>query len=92
MVELENILQESEEKYKLLINSILDVIAEVELDGAFSFISPRVYNIFGYKPNEVIGKQFFSYIHVDDMDKVMKTFEKIVIGEEIVLFATSFAS
>ncbi len=84
MVELESFLKESDDKYKALINSILDVIVELDLDGTFSFINPRVYDIFGYNPKEVIGTQFFSYIHNDDMENVMKSFEKLVQDEKIV--------
>lgn len=84
MFEIDSVLKESDEKYKFLVNSVLDVIAEVDLDGTFSFISPGVYKIFGYEPKEVIGTKFFSYIHLDDMEEVMKSFKKIFKGEDIV--------
>ncbi|MFX0143139.1 MAG: PAS domain S-box protein [Candidatus Hodarchaeota archaeon] len=84
MVEIGSILKESEEKYQFLINNILDVIAETDLDGIFSYISPRVYDIFGYIPEEIIGKRFFSYIHPDDMERIMSSFEKAIKGEEII--------
>ena len=84
MVEIGSILKASEDKYQFLINNILDVIAEIDLDGTFSYISSRVYDIFGYKPEEVIGRKFFNYIHLDDMEKIIQAFEKVVNGEEII--------
>ncbi|MFX1418603.1 MAG: PAS domain S-box protein [Promethearchaeota archaeon] len=84
MFEIDSILKESNGKYQFLINNILDVIAEIDLDGTFTYISPRVYDIFGYKPEEIIGNQFFSYIHPDDMPKIMETFKKAVAGEKII--------
>ncbi len=82
MTESESLLKESDEKYQFLINSILDVIAEIDLDGTFTYISPRVYDMFGYLPEEVIGNQFFSYIHPDDMELVFQTFQRVKEGEE----------
>jgi len=84
LIEVDSILKESIKKYQFLVNNILDIITEIDLDGTFSYVSPRVYNIFGYRPEEVIGNQFFGYIHPDDMPKIMEAFEKAVGGEEIV--------
>ena len=75
-------MEESAERYEFLINNILDVIVEVDLDGYFSYISPRVYDIFGYPPEELIGNQFFSYIHPDDMEIIIQTFKKAITGKE----------
>jgi PAS domain S-box-containing protein len=83
LFEFESILKESEDKFKFLINNILDVIVEINLDGTFTYISPRVYDIFGYIPEEVVGKKFFSYIHAEDMEKLMQAFEKLVKAHEI---------
>jgi PAS domain S-box-containing protein len=84
LVELNSILRETGDKNKFLITNILDVVVEVDIDGTFSYISSRVYDIFGYKPEEVIGTKFFSYIHLDDLDKVMQTREKALKGENII--------
>ncbi|MFX0024077.1 MAG: PAS domain S-box protein [Candidatus Hermodarchaeota archaeon] len=83
MFKIDSFLKDPLEKYQYLINNILDVIAEINLDGTFTYISPRVYDIFGYMPEEVLGKRFFSYIHVEDMEKLMQAFEKAAKGEEI---------
>ena len=82
LVKLNNVLEESAEKYEFLVNNILDVIVELDLDGFFSYVNPRVYKMFGYQPEELIGNQFFSYIHPDDMDKIIKNFEKAIGGKE----------
>ncbi len=84
MNESESLLKESVEKYQFLIDNIIDVIAEIDLDGIFTYISPQVYDMFGYLPEEVIGNQFFSYIHPDDMDLIFQTFQSTIEGDEIV--------
>ncbi len=85
MFKIDSVLEESNDIYQFLINNILDVVVEVDLDGTFSYISPRVYDIFGYKPEELVGNRFFSYIHLDDMEKTLKTFEKAIRGKKIIL-------
>ncbi len=84
MTKTNNVLIESAEKYQFLINNIIDVIIEIDLDGIFTYISPRVYDMFGYLPEEVIGNQFFSYIHPDDMDLLFQTFQRAIEGNETV--------
>jgi len=50
-------LKESEEKYKTLVEATSDVIWEVDTEGRFSFISPKIMDILGYEVDEVVGKK-----------------------------------
>ncbi len=84
MTEIDSLIRDSAEKLQYLINHITDVIAEIDLDGTFSYISPQVYDMFGYRPQEIIGKIFFSYIYPDDMPIIIETFEKAIKGKETV--------
>lgn len=84
MTELNSILGNSVGKYQYLINNIADVITEIDLNGRFTYISPQVRKIFGYKPEELIGAKFFNYIHPDDMPSIISTFEKALRSEDSV--------
>ena len=84
MTESESIIKESVEKYQFLINNIIDVIAEIDLNGIFTYISPQVYDMFGYLPDEVIGNQFFNFIHPDDMDLIFQTFKRSIKKDETI--------
>ena len=84
MTESESVVKESAEKYQFLINNIIDVIAETDLSGNFTYINPMVYDMFGYLPEEVIGTKFFSYIHPDDMERIFKTFQNVIERGNIV--------
>ena len=82
--ETEKKLRESEEKYRNLVNNILDQIIETELDGTITYVSPQVYDIFGYKPEEVIGRRSIQFVHPDDINIVKEAMEKAVkSGEKI---------
>jgi len=82
VTELNNILENSVEKYQYLINNIVDVIAEIDLNGILTYISPQVHKMFGYKPEEIIGTLFFSYIHPEDRPSIIKAFEKAINSED----------
>ncbi|MCK4687133.1 MAG: PAS domain-containing sensor histidine kinase [Candidatus Lokiarchaeota archaeon] len=84
--ETEKKLRDSEEKYRNLVNNILDQIIETELDGTITYVSPQVYDIFGYKPEEVIGRRSIQFVHPDDINIVKEAMEKAVkSGEKISL-------
>ena len=84
--ETEKNLRDSEEKYRNLVNNILDQIIETELDGTITYVSPQVYDIFGYKPEEVIGRRSIQFVHPDDINIVKEAMEKAVkSGEKISL-------
>jgi len=65
--EAEQKLKISEEKYKNIINNLIDIIIILDLKGNFQYISPQVYDISGFKPEEIIGKNGFRLMHPDDI-------------------------
>jgi len=55
-VATEQALRESEEKYRALVETLPDLIWEIDRSGKFRYVSPRVGTILGYSPDEVVGK------------------------------------
>ncbi|HWQ66904.1 MAG TPA: PAS domain S-box protein [Methanospirillum sp.] len=47
-------LQRSEQKYRLLAENSTDVIWTMNLNGEFTYVSPSVYQLRGYTPDEVM--------------------------------------
>ncbi|MFX1283645.1 MAG: PAS domain S-box protein [Promethearchaeota archaeon] len=82
----EEALRESEEKYRSLIDNLSDIVTELDSEGNFTFISPQVVDILGYKPEEEIGKNGFDFIHPDDLGKALELFQKVFTGEQIYNF------
>lgn len=52
----EEILKDSEEKRRLIMNASLDAIITIDLDGLITFWNPQAENIFGWTSKEVRGK------------------------------------
>ena len=54
MGKFNNELKESEMRYFNLINSILDILVELNLDLTITYINPQVYSLLGYSSEEII--------------------------------------
>ncbi len=65
--EAEEKLKVSEEKYRNIVNNLMDIIIILDLKGNFQYISPQIYDISGFKAEEIIGKSGFKFMHPDDM-------------------------
>ncbi|QHT66090.1 PAS domain S-box protein [Rhodocytophaga rosea] len=69
--------------FSLLIENSSDILTILNSDGTIRYESPAFYKVFGYTKSQVIGKNVFSFIHSEDVDKVMNVFTKalLVSGE-----------
>jgi len=81
---MSNMLKNSEIRYQCLIENILDIIAELDLDGTFTYVSPQVYDIFGYYPEELIGVKFFKFIHPNDMSILKEIMKKTIKSKDTI--------
>ncbi|MFH0726417.1 MAG: PAS domain S-box protein [Pseudomonadota bacterium] len=78
---IEDALRESEEKYRDLVENINDVIYAIDINGLVTYVSPTVESILGYRPEEVIGKNFTELLHVEDLAQVPKRIDKVLSGK-----------
>jgi len=65
-------LKKSEEKYRDLVNSISDLLLEVDLKGKFTYASPQLHDMFGFTFDEIRGKRIHKFIHPEDLPRVAK--------------------
>lgn len=66
-------LVESQERYRLLMENIPDIVRITDREGNTTFISPHIEKIYGYTQDEIYqaGKRlWFERIHHDDIGKV----------------------
>ncbi len=69
-------LRTSEKRYRALVESVSDWIWEVDTDGVYTYSSPGVERELGYKPDEVVGRTFDSFMAPDEADRARKLFEQ----------------
>jgi len=66
----EEALRESEEKYRLLVESLNDMIFSISIDGVFTYMSPAVSRMSRYSAEEVIGRNISEFVHPEDLPEV----------------------
>ena len=75
----EQLLKVSEEKYKTIINASPDGILLIDLNGVITEVSEIGMEIFGTDTrNEVIGKEFSSFVTADESDTIREIIEKTI--------------
>lgn len=64
------LLEESEEKYQLIVNKIPDIIYTSDIQGNFTYVNRNAERILGYTPKELIGKNFKDLIQPEYKEKI----------------------
>ncbi len=72
----EEALRGSEQRYRNLIESIDEYIAEADAEGRCTYASPRVFDFIGYRPAEVVGKRPFDFMDPAEAARVERIFRE----------------
>lgn len=70
-------LMASERRFKALVQEGADLIAILDEQGNYQFVSESCYPILGIEPSHLVGKNAFDWIHPDDRETVLALFLKI---------------
>ncbi|WP_180954159.1 sensor domain-containing protein [Bacillus sp. M6-12] len=68
-------LQTDEERFRVLVEHVSDWIWEVDENGIYTYASPRIKDILGYSPSEVIGKTPFDLMEPMEGKRIAPVFE-----------------
>jgi diguanylate cyclase (GGDEF)-like protein/PAS domain S-box-containing protein len=58
-----------------------DAVCVVDPDGRLLFVNASFQRIFGYAPEEVLGRQIFSMVHPDDLAMTATQADRVMAGE-----------
>jgi PAS domain S-box-containing protein len=78
----EEALRESEERFRSLIESTSDWLWQADENTVYTYASPKVKEILGYEPEEILGKTPFDLMPADEAKRVAAEFESIVKGQK----------
>jgi len=77
----EGALRESEERFRSLVESTSDWVWEVDINGVYTYASPKVRDILGYEQEEVIGITPFDLMPPPEKERVGAIFRDIVASQ-----------
>ena len=71
----------TEKDFQLLVENSQNLIFKVSSEGEVVFVSPRWEDELQYSKHEIIGRQFLSFIHPGDIEKVYGQIKQAMEGE-----------
>jgi PAS domain S-box-containing protein len=83
----EEILRESEERYRLLLESSPDPIVVYTMEGRATYVNPAFEQTFGFCGNEVFGKRI-DFVPEESWPETKAVIESMLRGKKIHLFET----
>jgi len=75
-------LQESEEKYRVIVERATDGIVIIH-DEVIKYINPGFLEIMGYEEKDCIGKRFIDFIAPEMADDIKKRYQDRITGKEM---------
>ena len=66
----EPLLRQSEDRFRTLVETSPDWIWEVDANCVYTYVSPRVEDLLGYAPEEVLGKTPFDLMPPEEARRV----------------------
>lgn len=66
-----------EQRFKTLLENNLDMVGVMDSVGNYSYVSENTETLIGYKPEFLIGKSAFDFIHPEDAQSVFERFTSL---------------
>ncbi len=86
---VEAALKNSESQYRHLVETSQDMIWSVDIDGLITFVNPAVKQIYGYEPQEMIGRALIDFISPTQVAQDKVVFEHVLQGKPIFQYETT---
>lgn len=67
----------SEKRFKSLVQAGSDLIAVIDMDGKYQFLSESFINLLNIYPEKMAGKMAFDYVHPDDRERVTDNLKEL---------------
>ncbi len=80
---IEQTLRLSEEKFRGLVETSADIVFQLTQTGQISYVSPRIQDVYGYIPDELIGQNFKVTTPIEEMVRATHALKKLLSGEYV---------
>jgi PAS domain S-box-containing protein len=84
-IEQEEKIQLSEQRFKALVQEGSDLIAIIDVEGNYRYVSPTCISILGISPEEFIGRNGIEFIHPEDAERALICLQKIATESRVII-------
>jgi two-component system sensor histidine kinase/response regulator len=77
-------LLESEQKYRILVETSLNMIWSLDTEGRYTFVNQAVKRIYGYEPKAMIGRLFTDFAPPEQKELDWQLFQDVLRGDSCV--------
>ena len=75
-------LRKSEERFRSLVETTSDWVWEIDRNGVYTYVSPKVSELLGYAPEEIIGKTPFDLMPPDEAQHIGAILRDVVASQK----------
>jgi PAS domain S-box-containing protein len=74
---MEEALRESEQRFRSLLEATSDWVWQIDADHVYTYAGPRVKEVLGYEPEEVLGRTPFDFMPSSEAERIGSEFMRI---------------
>jgi PAS domain S-box-containing protein/putative nucleotidyltransferase with HDIG domain len=71
----EEAIRTSEERFRNLVEATSDWVWEVDPNGVYTYVSPKVHEVMGYEVSEIVGRSIFDFMPSRESSRFARTFK-----------------
>ncbi len=79
---IEEHLRDSEERYRLLVQNVPDIIYTLDRNGHVTSVNDYCLELLGYEESELLGRHFREVIHPDDVEMALRSFQQAASAKD----------
>ncbi len=77
-----HLIEASEEKFRLLAENVTDVVVRIR-DDVVEWVSPSLTDTLGWSPEDWVGRDLHSFLHVEDLPRHADIHDQLEAGEKV---------
>ena len=76
-------LREARQKFQNLVETVSDLVWEFDRKGVYTYVSPKVRDLLGYEPKEILGKTPFDLMPDVEARRMKEIFDGVIDRREV---------
>jgi diguanylate cyclase (GGDEF)-like protein/PAS domain S-box-containing protein len=82
--------QQTERRYRVLAENSIDMICVSDLNGKLVYVSPSSLTLFGFRPEEMVGRSSLEFIHPEDLESARSQLAALREGPRSITYQCRF--